>query len=219
MTFVVDKATIASVQADAVEETGYLAKPYRYLPLFAPGQGASNPARGLDCRSECHLRLDQRTAEQLPNKRHRFAVSGESLTGSPIRRFDSTNEPIPTAGGSAHPPPIFDSSSTSGRRFTVWPHLRFHIQNQVAFWQRAYEVIPGPNGTFGLPTLRSGDRELSQMYMGTAGGGIKFKLIDDARHPWAIVLEGDASLTRYFDTLYISQRRAIFTTLAVEAEF
>ena len=43
-----------------------------------------------------------------------------------------------------------------GRRFILWPHLRFHAQNSVSFWQRAYTATSSGD----LPALRTGDREL-----------------------------------------------------------
>src|SRR5580704_3627352 len=49
VTFVVSRSTIASLQADAIEETGYLAKPYRYVPLFSAGAAAAiQPGASID---------------------------------------------------------------------------------------------------------------------------------------------------------------------------
>jgi hypothetical protein len=218
LTFVVDRATIASFQLDGVEESGYLAKPYRYIPLFAPGQGASVPA-GASVEEVNATRLDQRVTEQLPNRRRRVALSGRlahRFTTSTIR-FD---ERLYTdSWGLMASTSDFRFPFDAGRRLLLWPHLRFHIQNQVVFWQRAYEAIPGPDGTLGIPVIRTGDRELSPMYMATAGGGMKLKLYDDLHKVWSLVFEFDASYTRYFDALYISQRKAMFGTLGVEAEF
>jgi hypothetical protein len=71
----------------------------------------------------------------------------------------------------------------------------------------------------GVPELRTGDRELSSLYTLTGGFGAKFRFMGDVRKPWYLVLEGDIGYTRYFDALYISDRRAVFSTLGVEAEF
>lgn len=217
-TFVVDRSTIASLQGDATEETGYLAKPYRYVPLFAPGQGASIPA-GASIADVNATRLDQRAIEQLPSRRDRFALTGrighryraatlrldERLYADTWNLLASTTD--------------FRWMFDAGRRLTLWPHVRFHIQNQVVFWQRAYEVVPGADGNLGVPVIRTGDRELGPLYTGTGGFGARFKLIDDMRKPWSIVFEFDASYTRYLDALYITDRRAMFSTIAVEAEF
>jgi Protein of unknown function (DUF3570) len=218
LTFVVDRATIASLQLDAVEETGYLAKPYRYIPLFAPGQGASVlPGASIDEVNA--TRLDQRVSEQLPNRRRRLALSGRlahRFTTSTIRIDERA---YADSWGLLASTSDFRFPFDAGRRLLLWPHLRFHVQNHAVFWQRAYEAIPGPDGTLGIPVIRAGDRELSPMYMATVGGGMKLKLYDDLHKVWALVFEFDASYTRYLDTLYISERKALFGTLGVEAEF
>src|SRR5262249_60625 len=145
-----------SAQVDAIEETGYLAKPYRYLPLFAPGQGSSI-LPGASIAEVNESRLDQRVAEQLPNKRHRFALSGQiahRFNGWTVRFQERA---YTDSWGLNASTSDFRFLVDVGRRFTLWPHLRFHIQNEVSFWQRAYETVEGPNGTLGLPVLRSGD--------------------------------------------------------------
>jgi hypothetical protein len=218
VTFVVDRATIASVQVDGVEESGYLAKPYRYIPLFAPGVGASVPA-GASVAEVNAVRADPRVNEQVPNRRRRFALSGRlahRYTSSTIRLDERLYADSWGLLGSTSD---FRLPFDAGRRLTLWPHLRFHIQNQVAFWERAYELIPGPGGELGIPVLRAGDRELSPMYMATGGAGMKLNLTDDLRKSWSIIFEVDASYTRYLDALYITERKAIFGTLALEAEF
>lgn len=77
----------------------------------------------------------------------------------------------------------------------------------------------GADGSLGIPAIRTGDRELSPLYTGTGGGGARIKLVDDVRRPWSLLFEIDVSYTRYLDALYISNRTAVFSTLALEAEF
>jgi hypothetical protein len=218
VTLVVDRATIASLQGDAIIESGYLAKPYRYVPIFAPGDSALIRA-GASITDVNSIRLNQRPIEQLPNARHRFALTGriahrsedatlrldERLYGDSWGLWASTSE--------------LRYMLDVGRRFMIWPHLRFHFQNQVAFWQRAYEATIGPDGALGIPAIRTGDRELSPLYTATGGGGLRLKLVDDLHNPWSLVFEVDGSYTRYMDALYISERFAVFSTLAVETEF
>jgi hypothetical protein len=217
-TFVVNRSTISSLQADVIQETGYLAKPYRYVPLFSPAQAASIPA-GASIAEVNAARLDMRPAEQVPSARHRFAITsrlGHRLGGSTLRLDERVY--TDTWGMSASTTDfrfVFDV----GRRFMIWPHVRFHVQNSVVFWQRAYQAVPGPDGALGIPAIRTGDRELSALYAGTGGGGVRFKLVDDIERPWWLVLEADASYTRYLDALYISERGAFFGTFAVETEF
>ena len=84
---VVDRETIASAQIDIVSESGFLSKPYRYVPLFALGEGASIPA-GAPIADVNARRVDQRPIEQLPDLRYRFALTGKvahRYTSSTIR--------------------------------------------------------------------------------------------------------------------------------------
>jgi hypothetical protein len=75
------------------------------------------------------------------------------------------------------------------------------------------------NGTSNVPEIRTGDRELSGLYTLTMGFGTRWRFVDDLRKPWYLLLEGDFGYTRYSDALYITDRRAIFSTLGIEAEF
>jgi hypothetical protein len=218
VTFVVDRSTISSLQGDVIQETGYLAKPYRYVPFFAPAQAASIPA-GASIAEVNATRLNVRAAEQVPSARHRFAIT--SRLG---RRFSAATLRLDERGyadtwGMFASTTDFRFIFDLGKRLTFWPHLRFHAQNQVVFWQRTYEAVPEPNGALGIPAIRTGDRELSALYTATGGGGATYKLVDDINRPCSLVFEVDASYTRYLDTLYITERRAIFSTLAVETEF
>jgi Protein of unknown function (DUF3570) len=217
-TFVVGRSTIASVQADVVLERGYLAKPYRYVPLFAPGTGDSIPP-GASVELVNQERVDQRPAEQLPSARDRYALTGRlahRLNASTLRldeRLYSDNWSVFASTSDVRY--TFDL----GRRLTLWPHLRFHVQTQASFWRRAYELVPGPSGLLGIPVFRTGDRELGPLYTGTLGMGLRFKLGDVVQNTWSLVFEADGGYTRYLDTLFISERRSILGTLAVEADF
>ena len=218
VTFVVDRSTISSLQSEVIQETGYIAKPYRYVPLFAPAEASSIPA-GASISQVNAARLNVRAAEEVPSARHRFAIT--SRLG---RRFDAATLRLDERGY-ADSWGMFASTTDLrfifefGRRLTLWPHLRFHVQNQVVFWQRTYEAVPESNGALGIPAIRTGDRELGALYGATGGAGARFKLVDDFERPWWLVLEADASYTRYLDALYITDRRALFSTIAVETEF
>jgi hypothetical protein len=218
VTFVVSRTTIASAQIDAIRESGFLSKPYRYVPLFAPGEGGSIPA-GISVAEVNARRVDERPIEQLPNHRNRFA-----LTGRIAHRFSSSTI---RADERAYTDSWGVTASTTdfryvldvGQRWMIWPHLRFHVQGGASFWRRAYELIPSATGALAVPEIRTGDRELGPLSTATIGFGTKFRLIDDLRKPWYVILEGDFGYTKYSDTLYISERRAIFSTLGIEAEF
>jgi Protein of unknown function (DUF3570) len=218
MTFVVDRSTIASVQGDVVFERGYLAKPYRYVPLFAPGTGDTIPA-GASVDLVNRERVDQRPAEELPTARGRFALSGRLAHRYAVSTLRLDERLYEDSWGVLASTSDLRYTYELSRRFSLWPHLRFHVQKQASFWHRAYELVPGPGGALGVPVFRTGDRELGPLYTGTVGIGTRFKLGDVARDTWALVLEADGGYTRYLDMLYISQRRSVLGTLAIEAAF
>jgi hypothetical protein len=217
-TFVVDQSTIASLAVDGIFERGYLAKPYRYIPLFAPGVvGLVQP--GASIATVNALRSDLRPMDALPDARDRYALGGRIA-----HRFESSTV-------RADQRLYYDSwamwASTTdarwlldvGERFLIWPHLRFHTQRGVSFWERAYEVTPAPDGTPSVPRYRTGDRELGPLYTATAGGGLRAVLSHGRRQSLALTFEMEGIFTRYLDALYISQRRALFGNLSLEATF
>jgi len=218
VTFVVNRTTIASLQSEGMFERGYLAKPYRFIPLFAPGQAASIPA-GASAADVNRQRRPERPAEQVPSARDRFAVSGRiahRMTSATFRLDERLYADSWALLASTTDARIMFDVGTS---IIFWPHLRFHVQNAVSFWQRAYEVTAGPNGTVGLPSIRVGDRELSPLYTGIAGFGVRWKFAGNSQQSWSLVYELDGGYTHFADALYITERRMVFSTLAVEAEF
>lgn len=218
LTLVLGRETIGSVQLDGSFERGYLAKPYRYVPLFAPGQGASL-GPGASIAEVNRLRLDLRPSEQLPNARDRYALSahlahrGGDTTLRLDERLYADNWGLLAATSELRY--IVDVS----RKLELWPHVRHHIQGAVNFWQRAYEAIPGPNGSLGVPVFRTGDRELGPLQIIVLGAGARLKLADSPGKQWDLVLEIDVGRTRFTDQLYISERRMAYSTLALEATF
>ena len=218
ITLVLGRATIGSLQMDGSFERGYLAKPYRYVPLFAPGQGASvGPGASIDQVNR--LRLNFRPIEQLPSARDRYALSGHLAhrgTDTTLRldeRLYADSWGLLAATSELRY--IIDLS----RRLEAWPHLRHHIQGQVNFWQRAYEAIPGPDGALGVPVFRTGDRELGPLQIIVLGAGARLKLADSPGSQFDLIWEVDVGRTGFTDQLYISERRMIYSTLAVEATF
>jgi hypothetical protein len=216
LTQVIDRSTVGSLVLDVGIENGDQSKPYRYIPVFTTtnaaliGNGASIEQVTLD-------RLPVRPIEQLPLSRDRYSV-----TGRLAHRFDGSTLRLEQRF-------YFDTwlmaASTSdlrwivdlGRRVEVWPHLRFHAQNGVNFWQRAYvgEVTP----SIELPEYRTGNRELGPLVAETVGGGIKF-FLGKAGNPksLSIAVHCDGSYTSYLDDLYITGRTSIFGAVILEGE-
>jgi hypothetical protein len=217
-TIVIDRSTIFGFTVDAIFERGDLSKPYRYVPLFAPGVGATVPA-GASVAQVNATRSDLRPNDALPGARDRFA-----LTGRLAHRWEESTFRIDER--------IYGDSwgalaSTTDARHTVdvtrslmvWPHLRLHGQRGVDFWQRTYEVSVAPDGGPGVPRFRTGDRELGPLVTVTLGLGLRWRVSADGTSPWVLFFQADGIYTRYFDALYLIDRRALFTATGIEMEF
>ena len=217
-TFVVDKSTIAAVTADGIFERGYLAKPYRYIPLFAPG-AAATIRPGASIAEVNALRLDLRPVDALPDARDRYALSGRIA-----HRFDRST--LRADERLYHDSWGMWASTTDarfsidvGERFLIWPHARLHVQDGIDFWQRAYEATLAPDGTPAVPRYRTGDRELGPLYTWTAGGGVRALVVRGQRQSWTLTFEMEGIFSHYLDALYITRRSALFGNLSLEASF
>lgn len=216
VTLVLSRTTIGSVQWDGSFERGYLAKPYRYVPLFAPGRGQSVPV-GASIAEVNRSRLGLRPIEQLPSSRDRHAFSAHLA-----HRFDASTlrlderlyaDDWKLLASTTEVRYIIDL----GRRFEIWPHLRYNVQTGVEFWKRAYEALPTAAGLV-APTIRTGDRELGPLQTIILGGGIRWTFIETTGSRWTLDLEGDVGRTTFSDALYITERKMGYTSLALEAE-
>ena len=213
LTLVLDKRTIASFVGDLVVESGDSSKPYRYVPLFAPGTVV--PV-GASVDLVTSLRVSARPLEQLPLGRDRYALSfrlAHRFGFTSTLRLDER---------------LYDDSwalkaSTTDLRYLVdlsprvqlGPHLRFHAQTAVSFWQRAYVYGPG----FTYPALRTGDRELGPLLGMTGGGSLRWSIGPAAhRSAWVLGLDLNVIETRYLDDLYTTDRLSTVTSLSLEAE-
>jgi hypothetical protein len=216
-TIIVDPATSVDAVAEVVFERGDQSKPYRFVPLFETGGGSRVPP-GASVDVVNATRVSPRPAERLPLERDRMALTtrlSHRFSGAALR----VEERLYHDGWG------LDASTTDlrhvvdfGRNFFIWPHLRLHLQTPVSFWQRAYEVAVAPDGSVGVPALRTGDRELGPLTSITAGGGLRIKLASDADTTWSLTVQADAVFTRYTDALYISRRTALFGALGLEVE-
>ncbi|HLK39615.1 MAG TPA: DUF3570 domain-containing protein, partial [Polyangiaceae bacterium] len=215
--FVIDRESLGSIVGDLVIENGDQSKVYRYIPMFSPQIGPLIP-KGAAIDLVNAFRLPERPLEQLPLSRRRLA-----LTGRYAHRFDGSTLRVEERlydddwglmASSSDGRWIFDL----GKHFAVWPHVRFHVQSSVSFWQLAY-VSHSTNG-WDLPLYRTGDRELGPLWTTEGGLGLRMYLGSD-KDPgqWALQLTGDAMYTSYLDDLYLTDRSAVLGALLFEGEF
>lgn len=212
LTLVLDPSTIASLVGDVILENGDQSKPYRYVPLFAPG---TQVPRGAPIDLVNSLRVSARPLEQLPLSRSRYALTArlahryhlatlrleERAYGDSWLMFGTTTDARL----------LFDL----GQRVELGPHLRVHAQKAVDFWQRAYVYGPG----FQYPALRTGDRELGPLVNATAGGTLRIGIGGDANPTsWVLGFDLNATTTEYLDDLYVTDRISAIGGVSLEAD-
>jgi hypothetical protein len=212
-TILLDRATILSIVGDVIFENGDPSKPYRYIPMFAPGTVVP---RGASVDEVNALRLSYRPLEQLPLSRTRYAASaqiGHRLTSSTVRLSERVyTDSWGLKASTTDARVLFDPTA----RLELGPHVRFHGQTPVDFWERAYVVRPGVD----IPALRTGERELGPLVSLTAGGELRVFVgpVGDERR-MAVGVDADATQTQYLDDLYITSRTAVIGAVSFEVVF
>jgi hypothetical protein len=216
LAWVVNTTTLASMVVDAGVETGDQSKPYRYIPMFAPSVAAQAPL-GASLDWVTAHRLPERPLEQLPLSRKRFAWSSRLA-----HRFKSSTLKLDErvyadswalVGSTTDVRWIVDL----GKRANVAPHLRFHGQKGVSFWQRAYAASSAP--AWNLPEFRTGDREMGPLWTATGGLGSTV-FLGGAADPgaWSLRFQVDGMYTSFLDDLYVTSRTGVIGALTLEAE-
>ncbi len=212
LTLVLSPSTIASFIGDVILESGDQSKPYRYIPLFAPG---TQVPRGAPVDLVNSLRVSARPLEQLPLSRSRYALTArlahryrlatlrleERVYADSWLLFATTTDARL----------LFDLSE----RVELGPHLRVHAQKAVDFWQRAYVYGPGVQ----YPALRTGDRELGPLVNATAGGTLRIGIGGDANPTsWVLGFDLNATTTQYLDDLYVTNRISAIGGVTLETD-
>jgi hypothetical protein len=209
---------IAGVQLDADFERGYLAKPYRYIPLFT-AESRAQVAAGASPHEVNALRLDERPIDRVPDARDRYALTARMaarLRRTTLRIDERLYRDSWGLWASTTDARLFIDV---GSRFLLQPHLRVHTQSAADFWQRAYAVIPTAAGGYTLPRYRSGDRELSRLDTLTVGLAGKLRLSPQGQSPWFLQAQIDAAYTHFLDALYVRERVSLFTALGLAAQW
>lgn len=209
VSFVINKSTIFVPGFNAVLELGDQEKPYRYLPTFTEG---TELGAGASAEEVNRARTSVRLAENTPDLRHRY-----SLSGLVAHRFDNATIRVEErlyidswylmASTTDATLPVDVSASVR-----IWPHLRFHAQKGVDFWRSTYIVDQTSAGVV-APEWRTGDREQGPMIAATAGGG--FRVGTDA---FGFSFSADAIYTRFLDHLFIQDRLGGFAAVVFDVE-
>jgi hypothetical protein len=207
LTQVLDPQTLVRAVYTLTVQDGYLAKPYRYVPLFAAG----TPTADLDLATFDHARLPERPPENVPDRRLRSAIGLRGLryleaTGGALRLdyrlyFDDWGMWSHTVEVGLRLP--------LGERWLGELVSRTYYQTSVWFWQRAYTV----SGPAVMPEWRTVDKELSSQLAETLG----------ARAEWRrgrLSLDGDllATYDRFLDFLFLDSRWALVLRLGARLD-
>jgi hypothetical protein len=211
VSLVVNASTIAVVGGTIELQDGDTSKPYRHIPMFSSALAGQVP-RGATPLLVSSYRLALEPFEQLPDNRKRFA-----LLGRVSHRFDNAtlraDERVYTDTWG------LKASTTDARYFydvskalRFGPHVRFHVQGPVDFWQRAYVATDTPTGQWALPKYRTGDRELGPLLGVTLGAGVRYKLTDI----FAVTVQAEGVYTQFLDHIYVYDRWSLFTATTLE---
>ncbi|MCW5834245.1 MAG: DUF3570 domain-containing protein [Labilithrix sp.] len=220
VTFVLSPTTLLVTGVSMGFERGENSKLYRFIPMF-PADIAPRIPAGATVALVNEERLSFRPREFVPQQRDRLAIGARvnHRFGNGTLRVE---ERLYTDNWG------IKASTTDGRylhdlgeRLRVWPHLRLHAQSGASFYQLAYTgVVDGQGTPVEIPRYRTTDREASPMVAITAGGGARIALTNEkAPTQYAIVVSGDVMYNRYFESLFILSRTAVWGTLGFDAEF
>jgi hypothetical protein len=217
LAIVIDRSTELTFVLDSSLEYGRQEKPYRYLALFDAAV-VRNVPNGAAIDQINALRLPGRVAERLPETRQRYALSARLANRGADRTFIAFERLYADSWGLMATTTDLRYAFDLGRRFSIHPDLRFHLQSGTSFWHRAY-VGSVRSGVVEAPEYRSGDRELGPLLSGTVGLGADWLIGSPSEDPWILGAVAEETRTSYFDALFISKRYAEFAALTLEKTF
>lgn len=217
-TIVLTPLSLVVVGVGVALEQGDQSKPYRYIPLFAPG--VTVPV-GASIDEVNKSRLPTKPLEQLPLDRQRFSLNTRFVSRVTSHATLRIEERLyhDTWGINASTTDVRYMIDVSSR-LRLWPHVHVHAQTGAEFYQRVYAATLRADGSATIPAFRSSDRELSPMLGFTGGGGFRYGLSDpSAKFQIALFTNADALFNDYANTLYIRTRLAGYGTIGIEADF
>jgi hypothetical protein len=218
ITLTLNRAAVLSIVSDLFIERGDQSKPYRYVPMFAPDV-APTIEKGASIDTVNAKRLPERPLEHLPESRERYALTGRfgyRFAHGTLRIDERLYADTWALHASTTEVRYFIDLS---KRFTVFPHLRGHVQNGTYFFRRAY-VSMFSGTTAELPRYRTGDRELGPLATLTAGAGASFGIGPSMRpSAWTLELQTDFIGTEFLDDLYVKSRAAVLVAGGIVGVF
>lgn len=218
VSLVLNPTTVLVLGANVQLEHGDQSKPYRYVPMFAPGQSVGIGA-SYDRVNEGRLAI--KPLEQLPLTRQRYSVgaryirrmNNKATLRIEERLYDDTWQIIASTTDLRY---LYDMSE----RLRLGPHLHLHVQKAAVFYQRIYGATLNTDGSATIPLYRTTDRELSPMFGVTGGGNVRFALTDPtSKVQIGLIGSADAMFNYYLNSLYTRSRIATYGTVGVEVDW
>lgn len=214
---ILNRSSRLNLLAEAVFELGRQEKPYRFLPVFSEENAAALDS-GASIETVNLLRLPGRMAERVPETRQRFSLTGDWATRLRASTLRVNERLYADSWGLAATTTDVSWAIDLGERWRVAPRARLHAQSGASFWRLGY-VAATDAGQVGVPSLRSGDRELSPLVTGSLGLGSEYHTAPSPEQGWTFGALLDASHTRFFEALFIDRRFAGLVVLSVQRGF
>jgi hypothetical protein len=219
VTLVVNKETLVVLGLSAQIQRGEQSKLYRFVPVFDPAK-AKDVRPGESADDVNRERLNVRPRELLPDERDRYALGARMNHRLPTGTLRADERLYTDTWGIQATTTDARYVHDLGDRLRLWPHLRVHVQTGADFYRLAYPALLDQDGAvLSMLPYRSGDRELSPMMTLTGGGGARIALTSDEAGPrYALVAEGEVMWSKFFRSLFVTTRTAVYGTLRFEVE-
>ncbi|HTJ42259.1 MAG TPA: DUF3570 domain-containing protein [Kofleriaceae bacterium] len=208
---VIDDKTVVRVAYSLTAQSGYLEKPYRYVPLFDAAGVAAASADGMTLGLDTfgRYRLPERPAEEVPDLRLRNALAVRAvrwvdLIGGAIR--GDYRLYLDDWGIRSHTGELSVRRERDRREWSLTERL--YEQTAADFWRRTYVVEDGA-----IPRYRTVDRDLSHFVANTAELGFH-----DQYDRWSWYATAGVMYTKYFDYLFLDHRFAILAGAGVKVD-
>lgn len=204
VTQVLGRRTLVRLLYSFTAQTGYMEKPYRFVPLFDEAGLAAAAAAGVELGLSTFdaYRLPTKPTESVPDERYRHAVGVRLMHYVPALasslRLDYQLY-ADSWGVVAHTaePALYVQLARAWRASLFG---RYYQQSGASFWRRTY-VVPAEGI---VPRWRTVDRHVSPFSTATGGARAEWE-----HGSFASYLEGNAMWTRFDDYLLLDTRLAI----------
>lgn len=208
---VIDPQTVVRAAYSFTAQSGYLEKPYRYVPLFDAAGVAAATAQGMTLGLDnfSQFRLPERPPENVPDLRLRHAIALRAIRWVDALRASARADYrlyLDDWGVRSHTGELALRFERGPREYALTERL--YEQTAADFWRRVYVVEDGT-----IPQYRTVDRDLSHFVASTTELGFTTKY-----ERWSWYATAGVMYTRYFDYLFLEHRYALLAGGGVKVD-